>query len=429
MKVKLPLNEVLGLHTEDISFHTPAHNGGILNPTLASAKYDVTELAYSDNLLFPEGVIAESEELVSRAYGFDGKSVYSTAGATALIHAAIYARAPYGNILVYGNAHRSAYSALRRAGAKAYRYSGGDLAGALRSSKAATLFVTSPDYYGNTLPLGEIGKIAARYRADVIVDASHGAHFAFSSKLPDSATLYFDTVIHSAHKTLPVLTGGAIAHVKREKETEFMRAFRDVHTTSPSYPVMASTEWAAAYMRANGEQLYAGVFDHIARFKERVGGLPLRVADVDDFTRLVVYSEEAPAICARLAEQGIYPECYDGEKVTFIVTPFNAAKLGNVANILSDFPYAGAKRARAPLPELPEGLTELTFGFEAERVSLREAAGRILYEGVGAYPPGAPVLVPGEYITPEKRDILLELCARDDLSLVGLEKGGVLVLK
>ena len=52
-----------------------------------------------------------------------------------------------------------------------------------------------------------------------------------------------------------------------------------------------------------------------------------------------------------------------------------------------------------------------------------------MYEGVGAYPPGAPVLVPGEYITPEKRDILLELCARDDLSLVGLEKGGVLVLK
>ena len=427
--MKLPLNEALGLHTEDISFHTPAHNGGILNPALAAAKYDVTELPYSDNLLFAEGVIAESEELVSRAYGFDGESVYSTAGATALIHAAIYARAPYGNILVYGNAHRSAYSALRRSGAKAYRYSGDDLASALRISEAATLFVTSPDYYGNTLPLMEIKTIAARAKADVIVDASHGAHFAFSHKLPDSATLYFDTVIHSAHKTLPVLTGGAVAHIGKGKEEEFMRAFRDVHTTSPSYPVMASVEWAAAYMRANGEELYDGVLGHIARFTESVGKLPLRVADVDDFTRLVVYSEKAYAICARLTARGIYPECCDGEKITFIVTPFNASELERVSGALSDFPFESAKGARAPLPEIPKELTELTFGVGAERVSLREATGRILYEGVGAYPPGAPVMVPGEYITPEKRDILLELSARDDLSLVGLEKGGVLVLK
>ena len=399
--MKLPLNEALGLHTEDISFHTPAHNGGILNPALAAAKYDVTELPYSDNLLFAEGVIAESEELVSRAYGFDGKSVYSTAGATALIHAAIYARAPYGNILVYGNAHRSVYSALRRSGAKA----------------------------GNTLPLMEIKTIAARAKADVIVDASHGAHFAFSHKLPDSATLYFDTVIHSVHKTLPVLTGGAVAHIGKGKEEEFIRAFRDVHTTSPSYPVMASVEWAAAYMRANGEELYDGVLGHIARFRESVRSLPLEVADNDDPTRLVAYSDFAPAIYARLAAHGIYAECCDGEKIAFIVTPFNASELERVSGVLSDFPFESAKGACAPLPEIPKELTELTFGVGAERVSLREATGRILYEGVGAYPPGAPVMVPGEYITPEKRDILLELSARDDLSLVGLEKGGVLVLK
>lgn len=426
--MKLPLNDLLGLHAEDISFHTPAHNGGILNGALAAAKFDITELPYSDNLLFPEGVIAESEELVSEAYGFCGKSVYSTAGATALIHAAIYARAPYGAVLVYGNAHRSVYSALRRAGAGAFRYSGGDLGGALRSSKAATLVITSPDYYGNELPLDKIKEISARSGADVIVDASHGAHFAFSPKLPDSATLYFDTVIHSAHKTLPVLTGGAVAHIGKDKEEEFMRAFRDVHTTSPSYPVMASTEWAVAYMKVNGERLYEETLDEIARFKEKTRLLPIEVKETDDPTRLVIYSAEAESICLRLAESGVYAECADGEKATFIVTPFNARELKRVAEILGAFPF-GRTKAPRPTPVAAEGLTELTFGTVAERVSVRESAGRILYEGVGVYPPGAPVLLPGEYITPEKRDILLELCARDDLSLVGLEKGGVLVLK
>ena len=117
----------------------------------------------------------------------------------------------------------------------------------MRDIKPSALVVTSPDYFGNTLDLEYIKGLCESCGAALIVDAAHGSHFAFCDRLPVSATGYGDLVIHSFYKTMPVMTGGAL-HCKESTPKRAAFALSEIHTTSPSYPVMLSIESAVAVM-------------------------------------------------------------------------------------------------------------------------------------------------------------------------------------
>lgn len=414
-----PLNDSLNKKANHLSFHTPAHNGGIVIDT----RLDVTELSYSDNLLEAKGVILESEREVAKAYGVENV-LYSTAGATALIHTVVRALRDKGTFLLYGEAHKSVYNALRINCARAYLYRGIDIRGALVESGAKVLVCTSPNYFGATLNLKEIREIADELGVILVVDASHGAHFAFCSLLPDSATKFADLVIHSQHKTMQTLTGGASLCYTDEYKKEIMLAFKEIHTTSPNYLVMSSIESAVSLLQKDGERLYQQVVKEVEHFTCRAKGTQFSVVPTVDKTRLVVETtDNADEVSEYLESQGIYTEMVYGNKLVFIVTPFNYVHLDALCDALEGYSYKGDYQA-LPTPNGKE-MVELKFGSSYEEVSLDEAVGRASYGEIGLYPPGVPVVVAGETITKEQVEFLKEFSK----FTFGLEKSYALVLK
>lgn len=410
---------------EYVSFHTPGHSGGIVDfpPFNAPIAWtDTTETPFTDDLKAPETIIAEAEAAVGKIYG-TAPVIFSTAGATALIQTAIY-RNRRERFLVYEAAHSSVYNALRLTGAAAYQSVGIPVEAAVKQCKATAVIVTSPDYYGRTVSRDDIERLGKKVK--VIVDASHGAHFAFSDKLPVSATEYADTVIHSMHKTLPVLTGGAVLHVPENEYDDYMAAFRLFHTTSPSYPVMASIEAAAKYFSENGKRLYDKVYSDVAAFKRVACAAGYRTADNDDFSRVVIVAPGGgKALNDILLKNKIVPEFRSDNDVTLIVTPYNSDRLKDVGKVLTANPYRGDVGAAGI--EAPKGVFGLEFADLGEVVPIAESRGRRAFGGIGEYPPGTPRIFPGQVIGDAEYEYLTKLSQSG--GSFGLDKDGVSVIK
>ncbi len=418
------LGERLTELNEYISFHTPGHSGGMIDfppfnvPLTAT---DTTETPFTDDLKYPESIIAEAEEFVRKAYGAES-AMFSTAGATALVQTAVY-RNRKERFLVFEAAHSSVYNALRLSGAEAFQSVGIPPERAVAGCGATAVIITSPDYYGRIIDPETVKKLNSAVK--VIVDASHGAHFAFSDKLPVSATEYADTVIHSLHKTMPVMTGGAVMHVRADEYEDHMSAFRLFHTTSPSYPVMASIEGAVRLFSERGKALYDKVYSDVADFKKAAEQYGYALFESDDFSRVTIsVPGGGKALYGILTGSGIVPEFRSADTVTLIVTPYNSGKLGAVADVLAACPCPRSERA--PHAEPPKGVFRLEFANESERVPLSDCIGRRAFGAIGEYPPGTPGIFPGQVIGAEEYRYLSRLLPGASF---GLDKGCVDVIK
>ena len=127
---------------------------------------------------------------------------------------AIFACKSKGDFLIVGKAHVSIYNAMRLFNARAYHVD--SFQEEFLQDNIKTVIVTSPDYFGNAFGLEYLSKCCKANNVTLIVDASHGSHFQFSEELPISATNYGDLVVHSMHKTMPVMTGGSVLCTKKE---------------------------------------------------------------------------------------------------------------------------------------------------------------------------------------------------------------------
>ena len=214
------------------------------------------------------------------------------------------------------------------------------------------------------------------------MDEAHGAHFAFSKLLPESAVKYADLVIHGAHKTLPVYTGGALLQVKESLYDAARENRREVIGTSPSYLVMASLDYARDLMEREGEKRYAALKKKLDRVKARHSSVELCPAD--DFTRVVIKREGGGhALAAAMEQAGVYAEASDADRVILIVTPFNAD---------------GLEKAFA--------IAEKFGGRNAEYPDISDIIGKVSVNDVGVYPPGVPLVKRGEVFTAEKVKVL-----------------------
>ena len=418
--MRSPLFDALNKKAEHLSFHTPGHNGGIV----IDSRLDITELSYSDNLLSSEGVILESEREVAKAYGVEGV-LFSTSGATALIHTVVRALRNRGEFLLLGEIHKSVYNALRINGVSATLYRGKNLREALEKSGAKVVIVTSPNYFGMVKDLESIAKEVESAGAILVVDASHGAHFAFSTLLPDSATKYAHLVIHSQHKVMKTLTGGATLAYQKKYEKELLRAFREIHTTSPSYLTMLSIESATKELCERGEDLFKRVQESVKDFTLSLVGTPYSVVKTDDFSRLVVKCPTyGDLVEAELEKRGIYAETIYGDSIVFIVTPYNHHNLVALSNALREIEVEKKIVDEIVFPK-EEEYVKLTLSGECEEVPLEESVGMVSYGEVGLYPPGTPIITRGEKISSQKVEFLKEHFK----NVFGLENGRILVLK
>ncbi|MCL2629963.1 MAG: hypothetical protein FWD49_00380 [Firmicutes bacterium] len=404
------LSKSIKKHKNHISFHTPAHSGVLNNE-------DITELIFSDNLLNPQGVILKSEKRISEIYGAEN-SVYITGGGTTAVHIALYTVRDK-TVLIAGNCHKSAFSAVRLYGIKAFYVKDLDnINKALEETGATVLFLTSPDYFGN-LAFSESADFLLRGSLTVIVDESHGAHFAFSSLLPDSAVSYADIAVHSAHKTLPVLTGGAMLHFKDKFAPAVHNALNEIHSTSPQYPVMLSLERASEDFYKNGEKYYLKIKTALDKFGKNLEGLKdFEILKTDDFSRLVIKCKNAKETAKYLEEKGIFAEAVYRDLIVFIVTPFNFKHLGKVFKIIknskpiqnSEFRIQneGIIKDFGSLSEEVKRLDLSACRAEFEAKDISDSIGRVAINEIGLYPPGVPFIFGGDIITKETADFIHE---------------------
>ena len=362
-------------------FHMPSHGGKTLigesDDLYASAPFDVTELSFSDNLSCPNGVIRQAENLAAAAYGAE-ETLFFAGGATDAVQTALWTFRDK-HIAFLGGMHKSFHSAARLF---SLNVKGISFVEEITRGEFGVVCVTSPDYYGVTADIPRIADACKKAGALLIVDEAHGAHFAFSPLLPESAVGYADLTVHGAHKTLPVYTGGAMLHVKRAFYDAARQARAEVIGTSPSYLVMASLDFARDLFEKNGERYYEEVKKVLDRAKKRHP--KLRLQPSDDFTRVVFFKENAGhALAAALERAGIFAEAADRDRVVLIVTPFNARF---------------AEKAFA--------LAENFEGVNAHYPDISDLIGKKSAADVGVYPPGIPLVKRGEIFTEETIGIL-----------------------
>lgn len=453
-----------------ISFHTPAHNGGVSvsedsreSGTVFDTRYDVTELSYTDNLLEADGVLKELERCAAEAFGAEELFLF-TNGATGAVFAAI--AATEGKIAVVGQAHVSVYRALSLFQKRAVYCRDLDAlseylenARTGQAERVAAIFATSPDYFGNCANLAAFRAVADAADAALIVDASHGSHFAFCKKFPKRATEYGDLVIYSLHKTLPVLTGGAALAVKHAYADAAYEARRLTHTTSPSYPVLLSVEAALLKLR-RGETDYEDVFSILKYFREDMEKTPFRILENDDPTRLTVACNfDGAELSTQLEDFGIFAECSFGNAVVFIVTPYNKQYLPYLADALKTIvarrDREGSEAAKSDLSRFGEGAPNeilsaerngfedfiaakddgistapkirelLPFAERSEAVEIEDAEGRILNAPIGLYPPGVPMFFAGDVVSRS----MIAFIKKNRSRMFGLARKGVSVVK
>ncbi len=386
------------------SFHTPGHKIG---------GWDITELNYSDNLSCPTGCIAEAEKDIADILGA-AKSFILTDGSTCGVLSMLHVAKSVGvrKIAVCEDSHKSVFNGCALLGIEPLCYPQkregkipkghtlsalkGDFGGLL--AEADGLFLTSPDYYGNIADLA-----AARAYCDetgklLIVDGAHGGHLHFDRSV--YAGVYADLWVDGVHKSLPALTQGAVVSARTEALSEKLRLALDIfRTTSPSYPIMASVEYAVKYPRNTDLENCVKAF---GKANDRVycGG---------DWTKLCAIFGENAFLAAKDAERaGLYAEFCDGNVVTFYLSPATKSEdFERLTAFLDDL------FARYPLPKSAQkgidddtSATVLQKNGDTEWVDCERAAGRICARTCGLFPPCTPLIKIGEQITTEKIALL-----------------------
>ncbi|MBE7084684.1 MAG: hypothetical protein E7368_01355 [Clostridiales bacterium] len=378
-----------------VSFHTPGHK---------QKGWDITELSFSDNLSSPHGCIARAQEDIARILGAN-KSFILTDGSTAGVLSMLLSAKTLGitRIAVCENSHKSVFngmSLLRLTPTVLHKRTKDGIPAPVcvedfQGIEADAILLTSPDYYGNIPDLEAIRAYCDRTGKLLLVDGAHGGHLHFDKRL--YAGTYADLWVDGVHKSLPAFTQGAIVSARTEALASALERAVDVfRTTSPSYPIMASVEYAVKYP-AN---------EPLARMATEWEKTCDRLYFGGDWTKLcALFGENANTVHALLQRDGIFAEFCDGNVVNFYLSP--ATKKGDflrlkkrLCSLFEKFPYTRVEDVPTPVLLQKNG--------ETEWIPLEKSIGQVCAENCGLFPPCTPLLRKGERITQEKVRLLQE---------------------
>ena len=403
------------------SFHTPGHKCADFFPD-DLLKLDYTELPDTDALFEADGVILETEKNLSALFGTK-RSMISSGGCTLAIQSMLRLALPYGNKMLFArNSHRSAVNTMALLGIDPVwlspksenglftgRITPADVENALNAdSSISTCYITSPDYYGEISDIKAIAEICKKHKTILLVDNAHGSHLAFMNENLHPIHLGADMSACSMHKTLPVLTGGAVLNIGNSRFIDNAKdAMALFGSTSPSYPIMSSIDICTDYMlNRGGIQAYRELEGRIAVIKQlaqqkgiiQPDGLcdPLRVCINTASVGLVGEKQEK-----YFEENGIDCEFCDGENAVFICTPFNSERdFVRLENAIKNMPVEKNISLVSDVSTLPKKALsprEAIFS-STETVLLENSLGRIAADSACPCPPGIPVVMPGEII-------------------------------
>lgn len=450
-------------------FHMPGHKRRPMEIGLPE-RIDITEISGFDNLHHAEGILREAQQRMAELAGAE-ESFFLVNGSTAGILAAVCASVRRGGCLITArNSHKALYHALELKELEPvylypdlteYGIQGSILPDQVEKvfsehPDASAVFLTSPTYDGVVSDIRSISRIAHEHGALLIVDEAHGAHFGFWGKFPRKALEYgADIVIESLHKTLPSFTQTAVLHIQGNLVSgKSIRKYLDIfQSSSPSYIFMAGMDRCTRVLKTQGRQLFEKFDRRLDRFytktadlkrlsvlpeKNGAGGIFMR-----DRSKILISDRTAGISGEQLLElfrdrYGIEMEMASGQYVTaltsicdtdegfdrliaalysldeFLLTkePVQADHTdAEKVRLLSDGHLYRPVKKRMNLTEADEA--------EGETVALTQAAGRISKEFIYLYPPGIPLIVPGEMIEKELIQNLADL-KREGFSIQGL---------
>ncbi len=397
--------------TNPLRMHMPGHKGKGLPGWEQLARMDFTELPPTGNLYEAGGAIEGAEKLWAAAFGMQ-ECLMLTCGSTQGIHSALTLTCPIGSTLLADrNCHRSVYHTMALLDLTPVYLMEKTPAGVEKILKSTpeikTVCITSPDYYGRLYDIAGISEVCHQHGAKLVVDGAHGAHLPF---LGIDHYRGADLVVCSAHKTLPAMGQAALLFSGGAYSGDDLRRAASIHgTSSPSYPILVSMDLARAWMESNeGQKQYQAVCSRVKELRQK---FPALNGDNLDPGRLTLRVQHGYEVEGRLQEQGIWPEMADSGHVVFIVTGADSMEdLDRLEMALNGLVLQEDDR-EYPMPPAPEiVLRPRQALFAAVEVRpLNECEGRVSAEQIAPYPPGIPIVAPGEVITKKHLAYLHEI--------------------
>ena len=383
-----------------VSFHTPGHK---------IAKWDVTELSYSDNLSNPKGCIKQAEEDIAKLLNAK-RSFILTDGSTSGIFCMLHALKQKGinRVAIPLSSHKSVYNACSVLGLAPVVFSmqknkfGIEEFPSLPVIKTAldnadALLIVSPNYYGKTADYLSLRNLCDEQGKPLVVDGAHGGHLRYDKTL--HAGQFADLWVDGVHKSLPAFTQGAVVSAKSDLfENELRKAVDIFRTTSPSYPIMASVEYAVKYPKNEEVEKFVRVF---------ASQTPDRIQLHEDYTKLcVLFGANAFDAEKYLEQKGVFAEFCDGNAIMFYLSP--ATKKSELVRLTKLLKKAFEIFAYQPIERIPApSLSEISLcEKETEFIDVELSEGRVCASACGLFPPCVPLILRGERIEKEKIQLL-----------------------
>lgn len=407
-------------------FHMPGHKGKFLPvPELMGlAPIDVTELPPTGNLYTAGEPFDSAQRLWAELFGFDCCQ-FLTGGSTMGIHTglALCAR-PGEKVLMDRSCHRAAFNALALLDLEPVWLErpwldSENLIGPIspemvkeelkRHPEIKTVCITSPTYAGVLSDIGAISRIVHAHGGKLFVDGAHGAHLPFLGLAPFQGA---DVVTISAHKTLPAMGQSALLFANGIDPDRVRRTASIYGSSSPSYPMLASMDLARDWLLGEGRWEYRRTACRVYEFRQAFPSLKDRPGLSLDPCRLTLKVKDGPAFTRALEERGIFPEMEDGGHVVLICTAQDSdGDLYRLELALVELRDEMGDCAPIPAPPLPEQVSSPRAAlFAPSQVwPLEDCEGEVSACQIAPYPPGVPVVAPGERISKKELAYLEEI--------------------
>ncbi len=401
-----------------VRLHMPGHKG-----VGDAEKLDITEINGADSLYEAEGIIAESEANASELFGC--KTYYSTEGSSQCIRAMLFLAVrnaekcgKSATVIAARNVHKTFLSAaalvdfrvqwLYPSNEQSYLSCSIDcneLEELLIASNACAVYVTSPDYLGNKANIKAIGDVCRRYGAKLLVDNAHGAYLKFLEPSQHPMDLGAYMCCDSAHKTLPVLTGGAYLHTGDDLSAdEVKNALGIFGSTSPSYLILQSLDNANAYISDGFSHKLCELCEKTETLKQRLTELGYSLSG-QEMLKITLNAKDygylGTEIADHLRESRIECEFSDPDYTVFMLSCRNTDEdMERLYEALKSLCKRKPIPERAPAVNMAKSemsIRDAMFS-HCESIPVSESKGRVLACASVGCPPAVPILVCGDRI-------------------------------